>query len=136
MNRLVEVMKNMAEDDGNMENPGWMEEFFNYLVKYNQIIFFIDENDCMTAFMGYWRFGNRRWKFIKKAMNLEHNPGQMTKGNHLYIPIIVVRHDKRLSNYMPKFLSFLKEKVPDALTISWHDNESQKFRTHKIVRRN
>ena len=132
-NKLLDILIRMTNEDGQFKDPGWMQEFFTDLIRKNQLIIRIDSNDCVTAFLGYWKFGNKRFKYIKNITTVTKCPKQMSKGKHLYIPIVVLRPDVQGNGYMKSFLSSLKRRVPDATTISWHDSKG-KFRTHKVIR--
>ena len=125
-------MTHMAEEDGQFEDNGWMKECLEYILEKDQVLMML-EDDMVTAYLGYWQFGNKRFKYIKNIRNVESCPKQMSKGKHLYIPITVVRFDKRGNSYMQQFLTSLKKRVPGAQTICWHDTNGN-FRIHKVIR--
>jgi len=126
--KFLELTSEMFED------PGWMREFFDDIVRKRQYIVTVDDKGEISSLLCYWKFGNKRWGFIRKCQFSATCPKQMGKGNHLYIPIFWIREDKRGEITVKKFTDILKRECADATTLSWHNNDG-KFITFKLIRR-
>ncbi len=129
---IVEKLMELADDA--FDDPGWMKEFFSDIVKKKQYIVTVDDEADISSFICYWKFGNKRWGFIRKCQFAEECPKQMGKGKHLYIPLFWIREDRRGTMSIKKFADILKRECADATTLSWHD-ENERFRTHELIRR-
>jgi len=129
---IVDEFIKLTEDT--FDDPGWMREFYDDIVKKNQYMVSVDEDAKISAFVTYWKFGKKRWGYIRKCQFIDKCPKQMGKGKHLYIPLFFVRKDRRGMINVKSFIDMLKRECPDATTLSWHD-ETGRFVTYKLIRR-
>ena len=134
MNDISRKFIKLSQEEFN--DPGWMSEFFDDIVRKRMFAVMIDDDAEISSFITYWRFGNKRWGFIRKCTyrDLEHCPKQMGKGKHLYVPLFWIREDRRGEVTIKKFIDILKRECPDATTLSWHDSDG-KFVTYRLIRR-
>lgn len=124
----------MADSTDGFIDPGWMTEFFGDIITKNQYLVTIDDECEVSSLLCYWKFGSKRWGYIRKCQYTENCPKQMGKGKHLYVPFFYIREDRRGTITVKRFLDMLKRECPDATTLSWHD-ESGRFVTYKLIRR-
>jgi len=115
------------------DDPGWMREFFSDIVFKRQYIVTVDDNAEITSFITYWKFGNKRWGYIRKCQFTGQCPKQMGKGKHLYVPLFWIREDRRGVVTIKRFIDLLKRECADATTLSWHD-QTGRFITYKLIR--
>jgi len=133
MNPIAETFKSLA--DVHFENPGWMDEFFEDVVRNKQYIVMVDDSAEVSSFICYWKFGNKRWGFMRKCTyrDIDKCPKQMGKGTHLYVPLFWAREDRIDSITIKQFIDMLKRECPEAKTLSWHDSNNR-FVTYRLIR--
>jgi hypothetical protein len=89
--RLLDISKVLIVEAGE-EVPENFDEIFNFLLDNNQIIFFIDQNDCVKGFVCYYRYGKRKRKYVKN-MSLLYEYKKMCEGEYGYVPVAASRFD-------------------------------------------
>jgi hypothetical protein len=127
----MDIVKRLMElTEKEFDNPGWMDEFYKDVVKKKQFIVKVDDQNEISSFITFWRFGDKRWGYIRKINTADKCPKQMGKGKHLYVPLFWVRADRRGEINMKAFFPSLHKVMPDVCTISWHSGD--KFITRRI----
>lgn len=120
-NDLKALMRQLAEEELEIKTPDWFLDMFDYLINKNQIIFFLDEDYHLEGYTCFWRYGKKRFRWIKQGlMSLRSNPLNMASGSYVYIPICVCRREKA-EGFLDRSVHSIKELVPDVREISYHD---------------
>lgn len=117
---LHEKMLELAEQELGLNPPEWVDDLIDYLFNKNQVIFFIDENMDLDGYVCFWRYGKKRFTWIKKGLRgLHKNPTNMTQGDYVYIPLCVVKQEKA-EGFLDRSVHSIKQLIPEVREISYH----------------